>query len=47
MPHKHKLVTPRERAAQLGFKPGHRVAFDFEGVRYHQFYVPLERLMPR
>jgi hypothetical protein len=32
--HKHELVTPRERAAQLGFKPGHRVAFDFEGVRY-------------
>lgn len=32
--HKHALVTPRERAAQLGFKPGHRVAFDFEGVRH-------------
>ena len=74
--HKHELVTPRERAAQLGFKAGRRVAFDFEGARYegilrrvtkratvlvphpdgrvmsdgnphHQFYVPLERLMPR
>jgi hypothetical protein len=32
--HKHELVTPRERAAQLGFQPGHRVAFDFEGERY-------------
>jgi len=32
--HKHALVTPRERAAQLGFRPGHRVAFDFEGMRY-------------
>ena len=32
--HKHALVTPRERAAQRGFKAGHRVAFDFEGVRH-------------
>ena len=31
---KHALVTPRERAAQLGLEPGQRVAFDFEGVRY-------------
>jgi hypothetical protein len=28
--HRHELVTPRERAAQLGLQPGHRVAFDFE-----------------
>lgn len=32
--HRHALITPRERAVQLGFRPGHRVAFDFEGVRY-------------
>jgi hypothetical protein len=31
---KYALVSPRERPAQLGFKPGRRVAFDFEGVRY-------------
>jgi len=32
--HKHALVTPRERAADLGFRPGQRVAFEFEGVRH-------------
>lgn len=32
--HQHGLVTPRERASQLGFWPGDRVAFEFRGVRY-------------
>jgi hypothetical protein len=30
---RHALVTPRERAEVLGFRPGQRVAFLFEGER--------------
>jgi hypothetical protein len=32
--HRHELVTPREHAADLGFRPGQRVAFDFDGSRH-------------
>jgi hypothetical protein len=31
---RHALVTPRERAAALGLRPGQRVVFDFEGSQY-------------
>lgn len=33
--HRHELVTPRERAqARFGLKPGSRVWFEMDGVRY-------------
>lgn len=32
--HTHALVTSQERAADLGFRPGQRVAFEFEGAGY-------------
>jgi hypothetical protein len=32
--HTHALVTSHERAADLGFRPGQTVTFEFEGVRY-------------
>jgi hypothetical protein len=30
----HAMMSPGDRAAALGFRPGQRVAFEFEGVRY-------------
>jgi hypothetical protein len=29
--HRHALITPRERAASVGVRPGARVRFDFQG----------------
>ena len=31
--HTHHLITPRERAADVGISIGHRVSFEFEGRR--------------